>query len=137
MVAAWAVVDILASYAALAYNPAFLLVDVWGSIRDTTRGGNQLNLRGYTFLGLYVLWPQGFATVAAFGQGGADMEEIVGLLCLVQFMLGILVGPCAFVASLLSPAGLVPALAVGYAAAAGPLLWFIGVSVGRTWSRAW
>ena len=72
---------LLTTLAALWCNPAFLLVDVAASVRDTAGYGFE---KGYAFLGTYVLAPEKFVANAAFGEGGANHESVVGLLWLGQ-----------------------------------------------------
>ena len=114
---------VLATLVGLAYNPAFLLVDVGASVRD--KDGD---FPGYVFLGLYVLAPEKFVAVAAFFEGGADKEGLGVLLAFGGVLLD-LCGVAALVAGLLSPAGLAPALAVGYGATALGGLFIIGFFV--------
>ena len=150
--------------AALCGNPAFLLVDVGASVRDTDAEHGE---GGYAFLAMYVLAPEKLAAVAAFGGGGCGLtpgvappfravlglrlaatysaggshanlavaavvsgqndqcrpgarcrSEALAALLMVGGALLDLCGVAALVAGVLSPAGLVPALAVGYGATA-------------------
>jgi hypothetical protein len=84
--------------------------------------------RGYTFLALYVLAPEKLAAFAAFGGGGSRSNGLVFLLWVGGILLD-LCGVAALVAGLASPAGLAPALAVGYGAAALGGLCFTGVFI--------
>jgi hypothetical protein len=122
---------VLTTLAGVAYNPAFLLVDVGATVRDKDAdninigyvigyvGGVYVYPRktrgGYVFLGLYVLAPEKFVAQAAFGKGGADKEDLYYLLVVGGVLLD-LCGVAALAVGLLSPAGLEPALAVGYGA---------------------
>jgi hypothetical protein len=56
--------------AALCGNPAFLLVDVGASVRDTDAEHGE---GGYAFLAMYVLAPDKLAAAAAFSEGGCGL----------------------------------------------------------------
>jgi hypothetical protein len=108
--------------AALCGNPAFLLVNIGASVRD--EGDGDFTKKGYAFLALYVLAPEKVVAFAAFDQGGYDNDILFYALPLGGILLD-LCGVAALVAGLLSPAGLIPALAVGYGATALGGLCFI------------
>ena len=59
-------------------KPAFLLVDVGASVRDTGAAhwiGNPL-IRGYSFLFMYVVAPEKFVAIALLGNGGLNKQDL-------------------------------------------------------------
>ena len=127
---------VLATLVGLAYNPAFLLVDVGATVRDKEWMSSAGHLRGggYVFLGMYVLAPEKFVAFATLGAGSSNGEIspfdfFLRILLLLGGVLLDLCGVAALVAGLLSPAGLAPALAVGYGATALGGLFMIGFFV--------
>lgn len=96
-------------------KPAYLLVDVGASVRDTK--GDEF-FRGYTFLTMYVLAPEIFVM---FTLSDHNLPE-PAVLCSVFFDM------CALAALGAGIAGnLPPMLVVSYGAAALGALWFVGV----------
>eukprot|EP01047_Picozoa_sp_COSAG01_P011795 COSAG01_NODE_520_length_16006_cov_6.454077_3_plen_488_part_00 len=117
---------LLNTLVALYANPAFLLVDVGASVRDTA-GHGLAGRSGYGFLAMYVLAPEKFVALAAYSKGGLDWECVTFLALLGGVLLD-LCGVGALIAGL--AAGSLPgALAVGYAATALAFLCFIGLGV--------
>ena len=96
-------------------NPAFLLVDVGASVRDTV--GAVKGYGGYVFLAMYVLAPEKFVASAAFEGGHIYLITFGGVLL-------DLCGVGALVA-MLAGGELITALAVGYAATALGGLWVL------------
>ena len=99
-------------------NPAFLLVDVGASVRDTEAASVEC---GYSFLALYVLAPEKFVAMALFDHRGLGpdlwKDPIYGLALLDLCGLGAL-------GAGLGSGSLPPALAVGYSATALAAFWF-------------
>jgi hypothetical protein len=115
---------LLTTLAALYANPAFLLVDVGASVRDTK---GEVVTRGYAFLAMYVLAPEKFVAFAAYDTGGLDWVFVMRLALLGGPLLD-LCGVGALIAGL--AAGSLPgALAVGYAATTLGGLCLIGLLV--------
>jgi hypothetical protein len=119
----------------LCRNPAFLLVDVGASVRDKGAANwEDVPIAGYGFLAMYVLAPEKLAAIAAVGKGKGRQGQMSSnkglwkLLILGEIALD-LCGGAALVAGVASPAGLVPALAVGYGVTALGGLCFIVVFV--------
>jgi hypothetical protein len=121
---------VIATLVALCANPAFLLVDVGASVRDT--GGTMLyhgrmfEVSGYLFLTMYVLMPQQFVTLAHALGGGFDWIARWPGLWSVGVYQGILLDLCG-VGGLIAglTAGSLPvALAVGYGITA-----FVGLGI--------
>ena len=100
-------------------NPSFLLVDVAATVRDT---GFESFYCGYGFLALYVLAPEKFVAMAAFGRGDMFALSVAGGVLLDLCGVGALVAGLA--------GGVLPAaLAVGYAATALGGLCAIGLFI--------
>ena len=123
---------VAATFLCLYANPAYLLVDVWASVRDQADGGAN---SGVGFLLTYTLAPEKFVFMAALGKGGlsvAGFKALAGLhltdiyqdggigsfVGVTLLLLLDLCGVCALVVGLASPAGLPHALGVGYCATA-------------------
>jgi hypothetical protein len=105
MLAAGQAAYLLATLAALVMNPAFLLVDLHATWR-----------RGRFFrVALYALFPDIF--VVSGLDWFAVLFGLVGGFCLTWFA-----GLLALAVAMRSPAGVVPALAVGYGVAAARIL---------------
>lgn len=107
---------LLTVLACVVVNPAFLLVDVGASVRDT--GGGDPLYRGYSFLAIYVLAPEMFVAFALSGQRG-----------LSAVVVSIMLDGCGMAAlgAGLRAGGLPPALAVGYCVTTLAALAFIGI----------
>eukprot|EP01047_Picozoa_sp_COSAG01_P049751 COSAG01_NODE_4960_length_4589_cov_2.312249_5_plen_394_part_00 len=125
------VLYIAATLLGLCANPAFLLVDVGASVRDTDQAGAS---GGWPFLALYALAPEKYVMMAAFGRSGlkvAGLQEVNGLdfgyfrnngRCAAISIVGVvglldLAAVGGLVAGL-AVRNLPPALAVGYGATA-------------------
>ena len=93
-------------------NPAFLIIDVGATVRDTEA---QADVKGgYLFLAMYVIAPEKFVAFALFGEGGLGMGGWENL----ALYGGALLDLCGLAAlgEGLRVDNLPPALLVGYAA---------------------
>jgi hypothetical protein len=96
--------------ACLYVNPAFLLVDVGASVRDSKA---KRGLKGPMFLVMYVLAPEKFVAIALFGWGATGWKQRLGTVCMFVSPVLDLCGLGALGAGLASHE-LPPALAVAY-----------------------
>jgi hypothetical protein len=121
---------IAATLLGLCANPAFLLVDVGASVRDTGRSGAK---GGWPFLALYALAPEKYVLMAALGHGGLVLDGMevddleFGYICRhggcaaisIAGVVGLLdLAAVGGLAAGLAAHNLPPALAVGYGATA-------------------
>eukprot|EP01045_Picozoa_sp_COSAG04_P009309 COSAG04_NODE_535_length_12932_cov_12.604223_3_plen_1544_part_00 len=120
-VVVWEALYLLLVLACTWANPAFLLVDVGASVRDTWFGG-------FGFLSLYVLAPEKFVAMALFSEGGLGPDlwpyALYGLALLDMCGLGAL-------GAGLGSGNLPPALAVGYSVTALAAFWLPGLATAQ------